>query len=199
MTSMGNPSMDISDSAVIGTGTRVWHHAQVREGAVIGEDCTIGRGAYIGAGVHVGDRVKIQNYALVYEPASVGDGVFIGPGAVLTNDTYPRAVTPQGEAKQASDWEPTGVVVGNGASIGANATCVAPVQIGEWAVVAAGAVVTEDVAPFSLVAGVPARRIGWVGRAGKRLVESDSGLECPVTGTRFRVAEGNLQEEPLGG
>ncbi len=192
-----SPPSDISDSAVIGAGTRIWHYAQVREGAEIGVNCSIGRGAYIGSGVPIGDRVKIQNYALVYEPAEIGDGVFIGPGAVLTNDSHPRAVTPEGQVKQASDWHPAGVLVATGASIGANATCVAPVRIGEWAVVAAGAVVTEDVAPFSLVAGVPARQIGWVGRAGKKLLESDNGLKCPVTGTKYRVVDGTLEEDPL--
>lgn len=185
-------SADVSESAVIGGETSVWHLAQVREDAVIGRNCIIGRGAYVGSGVHVGANSKIQNYALVYEPASIGSGVFIGPGAVLTNDTYPRAITPEGSVKSASDWEATGVTIQDGASIGAHSTCVAPVTIGAWAVVAAGAVVTKDVKPFSLVAGVPAKHVGWVGPAGKRLTVSQGVLSCPVTGEGFQEIDGNL-------
>jgi len=116
--------------------------------------------------VHVGDNCKIQNYALVYEPARLEDGVFIGPAAVLTNDTFPRAINPDGTPKSAHDWVPVGVTCLEGASIGARAVCVAPVTIGRWAMVAAGAVVVHDVPDFALVAGVPARRIKWVGRSG---------------------------------
>src|SRR5665647_1293959 len=150
------PGADVAEGAQIGEGSSIWHLAQVREGVTMGRECIVGRGAYIGTGVHVGDRCKIQNYALVYEPASLADGVFIGPAVVLTNDTYPRAVTPDGALKSAHDWEPVGVTIGEGASIGARAVCVAPVTIGRWSTVAAGAVVTKDVPPFALVAGVPA-------------------------------------------
>jgi acetyltransferase-like isoleucine patch superfamily enzyme len=129
----------------------------------------IGRGAYLGPGVVVGDRCKIQNHALVYEPAVVADGAFIGPAVVFTNDLNPRAVTPEGRLKSAEDWEPVGVVVEEGASIGARAVCVAPVRIGAWAMVAAGAVVTRDVPAHALVAGVPARQVGWVDEAGNRV------------------------------
>ena len=186
------PTADIDPSATIGEGTRVWHLAQIREGAAIGRDCVIGRGAYIGAGVRVGDGCKIQNHALVYEPAGLGSGVFVGPAAVLTNDRHPRAVNPDGSLKSAADWEPVGVTIEEGASIGARAVCVAPVRIGAWATVAAGAVVTKDVPAHALVAGVPARRIGWVGRAGEPLVPADPGPDgsarwrCPVTGTLYQ-------------
>ncbi|MDN6567101.1 MAG: N-acetyltransferase, partial [Actinomyces sp.] len=162
-------SADVANSAHIGQGSQVWHLAQVREDAHLGPGCVIGRGAYIGTGVRLGAHCKVQNYALVYEPAELADGVFIGPAVVLTNDHNPRAVNPDGSLKSAEDWEPVGVTIGRGASIGARAVCVAPVSIGEWATVAAGAVVTHDVPAFALVAGVPARRIGWVGRAGVRL------------------------------
>lgn len=173
-------------SARIGDGSAVWHLAQVRENAVLGANCIVGRGAYIGTGVRMGDNCKVQNYALVYEPAQLGAGVFIGPAAVLTNDTYPRAVTPEGDLKSADDWKPVGVTIEHGASIGARAVCVAPVTIGEWATVAAGAVVTKDVPPFALVAGVPARRVGWVGPSGQPLVADGNGnWSCPVTGDRF--------------
>jgi UDP-2-acetamido-3-amino-2,3-dideoxy-glucuronate N-acetyltransferase len=188
-------SADVADSARIGSGSSVWHLAQVREDAVLGENCVIGRGAYIGTGVTLGDNCKVQNYALVYEPAELGHGVFIGPAVVLTNDTYPRAVNPDGSLKSASDWQPVGVSIREGASIGARAVCVAPVTIGRWATVAAGSVVTRDVPDFALVAGVPARRLGWVGRAGVRLVEDGGTWECPKTGERYIERNGALIEE----
>jgi acetyltransferase-like isoleucine patch superfamily enzyme len=179
-------SADVAADATIGEDSKIWHLAQVREMAVLGRACVIGRGADIGAGVRLGDHCKIQNYALVYEPASVGDGVFIGPAAVFTNDTYPRAINADGSQKSATDWEPVGVTVGRGASIGARAVCVAPVRIGEWATVAAGAVVTKDVPAYALVAGVPARRIGWVGEAGGPLAHGEDGTwHCPSSGQRY--------------
>lgn len=194
-------SADVADSADIAQSAAVWHLAQVREGAVIGEHCVIGRGAYIGVGVRVGKNCKIQNHALLYEPAQLGDGVFIGPGVVLTNDHNPRAVTPEGELKTASDWLPVGVRIDEGAAVGARAVCVAPVHIGAWALVAAGAVVTSDVPPFALVAGTPARRIGWVGKAGIRLVEESQRpgfFRCPQTQTLYRLREPDALEEYRG-
>ncbi|MFI7607411.1 DapH/DapD/GlmU-related protein [Micromonospora sp. NPDC049366] len=191
---------DVDDRAVVGAGTRIWHLAQVREDATVGRDCVIGRGAYVGPGVQVGDNVKLQNHALVYEPARLADGVFVGPAAVLTNDEYPRAVTPQGRLKNGDDWTAVGVVVGEGASIGARAVCVAPVTVGRWALVAAGAVVTRDVPDFALVVGVPARRIGWVGRAGEPLVAKGDGRHvCPRTGAEYREDGGRLTEVTAAG
>lgn len=186
---------EVDAQAEVGAGTRIWGHATVRENAVIGENCNIGRGVYIGPGVRMGDNCKLQNYALIYEPAELGDGVFVGPAAVFTNDTYPRAVTPDGRLKSAEDWTAVGVVVGDGASIGARAVCVAPVSVGRWALVAAGSVVVKDVPDFALVAGVPARRIGWVGRAGVPLVRKDEGrFACPETGAEYVESEGLLSE-----
>ncbi|PZG12912.1 N-acetyltransferase, partial [Micromonospora craterilacus] len=150
---------DVDERATVRPGTRVWHLAQVREGASVGQNCIIGRGAYVGPGVRLGDNVKLQNYALVYEPAQLADGVFVGPAAVLTNDEYPRSVTPDGRLKSGDDWTAVGVVVGEGTAIGARAVCVAPITIGRWALIAAGAVVTRDVPDFALMVGVPARRV----------------------------------------
>jgi acetyltransferase-like isoleucine patch superfamily enzyme len=190
-------SADVSPEASIGDGSSVWHLAQVREGVRMGENCIVGRGAYIGTGVVMGDNCKVQNYALVYEPARLADGVFIGPAVVLTNDTYPRAINPDGSLKSAHDWEPVGVTIERGASIGARATCVAPVRIGAWATVAAGAVVVKDVPAHALVAGVPAKRIGWVGEAGVPLTRGDAeGVwVCPSSGDRYIETEGNLSKE----
>jgi UDP-2-acetamido-3-amino-2,3-dideoxy-glucuronate N-acetyltransferase len=189
-----DPGAEVSDDAVIGDGTVVWGLAQVREGAVLGPECVIGRGAYIGAGVRLGARVKVQNLAQVYEPAVVEDGVFIGPAVVLTNDAYPRAVRPDGSRVEASHWEPVGVTLREGCSVGARAVCVAPVEVGRWAMVAAGAVVVHDVPDFALVAGTPARRIGWVGPAGRRLEDEGGQWRCPVTGALFVESGGHLRE-----
>ncbi|MFZ3415718.1 acyltransferase [Arthrobacter sp. 3Tela_A] len=185
---------DVAANAAVGSGTLIWHLAQVREDAVIGESCVIGRGAYIGPGVRIGDNCKIQNHALVYEPAVLGDGVFVGPAVVFTNDTYPRAVNPDGSLKSAQDWQPVGVEVEEGAAIGARAVCIAPVRIGAWATVAAGAVVTRDVPAYAVVAGVPARQGGWVGPAGRPLVAGPGAEEftCPVTQAGFRLQDGGL-------
>jgi len=181
------PSADVSPDARVGEGSSVWHLAQVREKAVLGANCIIGRGAYVGPGVVIGDNCKLQNHALVYEPAVLEHGVFVGPAVVFTNDHYPRAINPDGTLKSAHDWEPVGVTVRTGASIGARSVCIAPVTIGRWAMVAAGSVVVADVPDFALVAGVPARRIRWVGHAGVPLVPSGQGLwTCPTTGRTYR-------------
>lgn len=184
----------VSDRASIGMNVRVWDLAHVREGAIIGENSIVGRGAYIGVGVSIGANSKIQNDALIYEPAILGHGVFIGPAVVLTNDTYPRAINPDGTLKSASDWSPTGVTIDEGAAIGARAVCVAPVHVGRWATVAAGAVVTKDVLDFALVAGVPARQIGWVGKSGHTLVAEGNLWTCPVSGDTYEVSSTGLTE-----
>jgi UDP-2-acetamido-3-amino-2,3-dideoxy-glucuronate N-acetyltransferase len=186
---------DVAGDAVLGHGTVIWPLAQIREGARLGAGCVVGRGAYVGSGVTIGDNCKLQNYALVYEPAMLEDGVFVGPAAVLTNDFYPRAITPDGRLKRGADWDPVGVTVRHGASIGARAVCVAPVTIGRWALVAAGSVVTKDVADFSLVAGVPARHVRWVGKAGVPLENLGDGVwRCPKTGEQFVELGGVLTE-----
>lgn len=186
-------SADVSPEAVIGAGTKIWHLAQVREGAVLGKGCNIGRGAYIGPEVKLGNNCKVQNYALVYEPARLADGVFIGPAAVLTNDLFPRAINPDGSLKSPNDWESVGVTVGKGASIGAQAVCIAPVTVGPWAMVAAGAVVNRNVPAHAIVVGVPARQVGWVGEAGHPLHPDGDHWVCPISGSRYRVAAHGLE------
>ncbi|MBB5632650.1 acetyltransferase-like isoleucine patch superfamily enzyme [Cryobacterium mesophilum] len=183
---------DVADSARVAASARVWHYAQVREEADIGENCIVGRGAYIGTGVEVGDNCKIQNYALVYEPAKLSPGVFVGPAVVFTNDQFPRAVNPDGSPKSASDWEAVGVTVHEGASIGAKSVCIAPLTIGAWALVGSGSTVVKDVPDFALVVGNPARRVGWVGRAGHPLEKQADGMwACPRTGQKYRQVDSN--------
>ncbi|MGW0228201.1 acyltransferase [Actinopolymorpha singaporensis] len=195
------PGADVDERATLGEDTTVWHLAQVREHAVLGSDCIVGRGAYVGPGVRIGDRVKLQNHALVYEPAVLEDEVFVGPAVVLTNDLYPRSTDVDGKLKRPDDWDAQGVTVRKGASIGARAVVVAGRTIGRWALVAAGAVVTRDVPDFALVAGVPARRIGWVGRSGEPLGplgDSGSGVRqwrCPRTGELYMERDGYLTYE----
>lgn len=152
---------EVSREAKIGDGTKVWNQAQVREGCVVGEDCVISKNAYIDTGAVLGNRVKVQNNVNVYHGVEVGDDVFLGPSMTFTNDLYPRAFH--------ADWEITKTYVRKGASIGANATVVCGNTIGEYAMVAAGSVVTKDVPAYALVAGNPARQIGWVCKCGKRM------------------------------
>jgi acetyltransferase-like isoleucine patch superfamily enzyme len=189
---------DVDESAELGPNTTVWHLAQIREDARLGRDCIVGRGAYVGPGVVIGDQVKLQNYALVYEPARLEDQVFIGPAVILTNDLFPRATDAEGKLKRPADWEALGVVIRHGASVGARAVVLPGVVVGRWALVAAGAVVTRDVPDYALVAGSPARRIGWVGRAGAKLA-ADDGVgqwRCPQTGERYRESDGALTPLP---
>ena len=180
---------NIASDAIIAETAKIWDLVQVREKAIIGENVIIGRGAYIGCGVKINDNCKVQNSALIYEPATLEQGVFVGPNVVLTNDKFPRAITPDLKLKDSKDWEPVGVYVKEGASIGAMSVCVAPLVIGKWSMIAAGSVVISNVVDFALVAGVPAKRIGWVGRVGKKLHQDDNDKSifiCPETNSRFR-------------
>jgi UDP-3-O-[3-hydroxymyristoyl] glucosamine N-acyltransferase len=187
-----DPASIVHPNAKVGAGCYVWAWSQIREGATIGPCTSIGQGAYVGPGVVVGGSCKIQNYALIYEPAVLEDSVFVGPGAVLTNDRYPRAVNLDGSEKSAGDWNPVGVYVERGASIGAKAVLVGPVRIGTWSMVGAGSVVSADVKPYSLVVGIPAAHVGWIGRSGHRLVKTNDGWVCPDSGERFEELEGHL-------
>ena len=165
-------SVEVEAGATIGAGTRVWRGAHVRTGAVIGRDCNIGANVFVDAHVHIGDRVKIQNNVSVYEGVELGDESFVGPAAVFTNDRNPRAT---------GAWQLTATPVRHGASVGANATVVCGNELGEHCLVAAGAVVTRSVLPHQLVAGNPARPMGWVCRCGtvvSRERERPADLDC---------------------
>ena len=175
---------DLEPDVTVGAETSIWHRAQVRQGATIGSECVIGRDTFIDEGVSIGNRVKIQNLALIYHGVSVEDGVFIGPGAILTNDRYPRAITSTGELARADDWEVSPVVLRYGSSIGAGAVVVAGVEVGRYATVGAGAVVTRTVPSHALVAGSPANRIGWVCACGDRLRDSN-GDPVPAAPGRY--------------
>lgn len=170
----------IDDDVVIGDGTKIWHFCHVQSGAVIGKDCSLGQNVNISNRVKIGDRVKIQNNVSVYEGVELEDGVFCGPSCVFTNDLTPRAEFPKGH----ENYKKT--IIRHGASIGANATVVCGHEVGEYAMIAAGAVVTKDVPPHALMAGVPAARIGWVCRCGNILNEE---LKCPVCGQSYEALE----------
>lgn len=161
---------EVSESAVIGNGTRIWNQAQVRNDAVLGEDCVVSKNVYIDEHVTIGNRVKIQNNVNVYHGVVVEDDVFLGPSMTFTNDMYPRSFN--------TEWEITETLVKKGASIGANAVIRCGVTIGEYAMVGAGSVVTKDVPPHALVAGNPAKRIGWVCRCGFKLDADGLCTEC---------------------
>jgi serine acetyltransferase len=166
-------SADLEADVSVGPGSTIWHHAQVRTGARIGAQCVIGRDVFIDEGVQLGDRVKVQNRALVYHGVSVEDGVFIGPAAILTNDRYPRAITASGELARSDDWTVSPILLRTGSSIGAGAVVVGGTTVGRFATVGAGAVIVHDVPDHALVAGNPARRLGWVCACGRRLLERD--------------------------
>ncbi|MEU4567468.1 acyltransferase [Micromonospora sp. NPDC023956] len=154
-----HPTADVEEGARIGDGTKVWHLAHVRSTARIGGGCVIGRNVYVDSNVVIGDLCKVQNNVSVYQGVTLEDEVFVGPCAVFTNDFRPRAQNPV--------WEITPTLVRRGASIGANATLVCGIEVGEYAMIAAGSVVTRDVAPYQLVAGNPARPKGWVNEKGE--------------------------------
>ena len=164
-----HPTAQVSESAVLGEGTQVWLHCQIRERAKLGKNVILGKNVYIDFEVMIGNNVKIQNNVSVFHGVTIEDGVFVGPHVCFTNDKIPRAVNPDGTPKSASDWVVSPIVVREGASIGANATIVCGVTIGRWAMIGSGAVVTKDVPDFALVVGNPARVIGRVDERGQRV------------------------------
>lgn len=173
----------VDEPSEIGAGTKIWHFSHVLRDVKIGENCSIGQNVVIGPRVTVGSSCKIQNNVSLYEGVELEDGVFCGPSCVFTNVINPRAFI-----ERKSEFRKT--LVRKGASIGANATIVCGHTVGAYALIGAGAVVAADVPDYALMVGVPARRVGWVSRAGARL---QADLVCPVDGSRYReTAEGTL-------
>lgn len=176
----------IDDEVKIGRGTKIWHFSHILKGAEIGENCSLGQNVNVGNNVKIGNGCKLQNNVSVYEGVEMEDYVFCGPSMVFTNDLTPRAKYPKGSA----GYKRT--LLKKGATVGANATIVCGHDIGRWAMIAAGAVVTSNVKDHALMAGVPARQIGWVCECGARL---DDGLKCSVCGREYTETEEGLKEK----
>lgn len=187
-----HPTADVAENSKIGSNTKIWHQSQIREDSVIGEDCIIGKGVYIDSNVRIGDRCKIQNGVSVYQGVQLEDGVFCGPHCVFTNDLRPRAVDPDGILKLDDDWTIYKTLVRKGASIGANAVILCGIEIGMWAMIGAGAVVTRSVPDHGLVFGNPARLRGFVCKCGRSLTQGklhgEQGvLECLECGEQVSL------------
>jgi UDP-2-acetamido-3-amino-2,3-dideoxy-glucuronate N-acetyltransferase len=181
-----HPTAVVDPGAHLESGARIWHFCHVMSGARIGKDAMLGQGCFVASGVSIGARSRIQNHVSVFEGVEIDDDVFIGPSVVFTNVEKPRAFLKQEYGR---------TLVRHGATIGANATILPGIEIGEYAFVGAGALVRENVPSYALVVGVPARQIGWVGKCAEKLVFEDGVGVCPVTGDRFRLEPGGLVPE----
>ena len=175
----------VDDNVTVGSGTKVWHFSHIMNNCDIGEDCSLGQNVVIGPNVSVGSRVKIQNNVSVYEGVTLEDGVFCGPSCVFTNVNNPRS-----EIVRKDEYRKT--IVRRGASIGANATIICGHDLGEYCFIAAGAVITKEVPAYALMVGTPAKRIGWMSKAGGRLGDD---LICPIDGTAYRLTSNDKLEE----
>ncbi|WP_340111720.1 acyltransferase [Maribellus mangrovi] len=173
----------IDEGAIIGVGTKIWHFSHIMGSAEIGDNCILGQNVFIGNKVKLGNNVKVQNNVSVYEGVVCEDDVFLGPSMVFTNVINPRSAI-----ERKSDFKHT--LVKRGATIGANATIICGLTLGEYCMVGAGAVVAKNVKPFALVTGVPAQQTGWVSRAGNVLGDD---FVCPETGERYSLVDGNLK------
>ena len=183
-----HPSAIVDDGAILGPGCRVWHWVHISAGARIGAGCSFGQGVYVGNDVLIGDQVKIQNNVSVYDAVTLEDDVFCGPSVVFTNVYNPRSAVVRKDQYRRT-------LVKRGATLGANCTIVCGSTVGEHAFVAAGAVVNRDVKAYALMAGVPARQIGWMSRHGERLalpMRGNDEASCPATGERYRLAGDTL-------
>ncbi|MDH3413923.1 MAG: N-acetyltransferase [Gammaproteobacteria bacterium] len=174
----------VEPGAEVGEGSRIWHFSHILKGSKIGRGCTIGQNVVIGPDVEVGDGCKIQNNVSIYKGVTLEENVFCGPSMVFTNVINPRA-----EISRKDEFLPTRVK--KGATIGANATIVCGVTLGDYSFIGAGAVVTADVPAYALAVGNPAKQVGWVSKTGARL---SSDLKCPLSGTRYRLTDGRLEE-----
>jgi len=176
----------IDDDVIIGEGTKIWHFSHILSNCKIGNNCSLGQNVVVGPNVNIGNRVKIQNNVSVYEGVEIGDDVFLGPSCVFTNVINPRSAIQRKE-----EFKKTKVL--KGASVGANATIICGNILGKYCLVAAGATVTKDVPSFALVAGTPAKRIGWVSKEGGTL---DENLICHLTGKKYiKISEDQIEEE----
>ena len=183
-----HPSAIVDDGAILGPGCRVWHWVHISAGARIGAGCSFGQGVYVGNDVLIGDQVKIQNNVSVYDAVTLEDDVFCGPSVVFTNVYNPRSAVVRKDQYRRT-------LVKRGATLGANCTIVCGSTVGEHAFVAAGAVVNRDVKAYALMAGVPARQIGWMSRHGERLalpMRGNDEANCPATGERYRLVGDTL-------
>lgn len=178
----------IDDDVTIGENTKIWHFCHIQSGAVIGAHCSLGQNVNVSNHVHIGNGVKIQNNVSVYEGVELEDGVFCGPSMVFTNDLTPRAKYPKGHV----GYKKT--VVHTGATIGANAAIVCGHELGAWCMIAAGAVVTKDVLPHALMAGIPAKQIGWVCECGQVLKKQKDLWICPDCGRKYAMKNHKLSE-----
>ena len=181
-----HPTAVIDENCTIGAGTKIWHFCHIMSGCVIGENCNLGQNVVVSPGVVLGDNVKVQNNVSIYTGVICEDDVFLGPSMVFTNVINPRSAVSRKNAFQKTH-------VGRGASIGANATIVCGHDIGAYAMIGAGAVVTKNVPPYALVVGNPARQIGWVSEYGHRLHFDETGTaQCPETGEKYRLENGQV-------
>ena len=187
-----HPSSFVDEGAKIGDGTKIWFFCHIQSGAVIGENCSLGQNVNIANNVTIGKGVKIQNNVSIYEGVTLGDYVFCGPSCVFTNDLNPRARFPKGS----QGYLPTRV--GDGATIGANATIVCGHNIGHHAMIAAGAVINKNIPNYAVMVGVPARQIGWACACGKIFVPDDleegKSYTCPTCGRAYLLGENGLEE-----
>jgi UDP-2-acetamido-3-amino-2,3-dideoxy-glucuronate N-acetyltransferase len=180
-------SVYVDANTAIGAGTKIWHFAHILSGTTIGQNCSLGQNVMAGPDVKIGNGCKIQNNVALYKGVELEDGVFCGPSMVFTNVTTPRA-----EVNRREEYALT--PVRKGATIGANATIVCGHELGEYCFIAAGAVVTKNVSPHAVMAGVPARRIGWASHAGEMLrPDADGNLVCPRTGDQYEEVSGELR------
>lgn len=186
---------DVSEQAEIGEGTSIWHECQVRERAIIGTGCILGKGVYIDFDVQIGNNCKIQNRSSVYHGTTLADGVFVGPHVIFTNDKRPRAINPDGSIKSDDDWEVGPIRVERGASLGAGSIVLPGVNIGEFALIGSGAVVTRDVPAHGIVIGNPARLVGYACACGTKLESVDSQFRCGTCGRIYSEENGMLRME----